>query len=550
MFDLDSLPSLSALRAEKLRRSYSLFVKAAWQIADPGSECAWNWHMETISEHCQSLVKGKIQNNRLLINIPPRMSKSTLTSVMLPCWIWTFDPARSFMFASYSYDLSKDHAYKRRKILDSDWYKELFHVVPSSNRNNMMEIETEAGGLMYTTSLTGSTTGRGGDYLILDDPNNPKETESEVSRESTLQWFRLNWSTRANQPKTAKWIVIQQRTHMQDITGFCLGLKNWEHLKIPMEYSRSQSKSTSLNWVDPRQTDGELLHEERIGRSEVESLKKILGPYGSSGQLAQEPAPAEGGIIKRQWIKHYERDGDYISFVDPGNQTPYRFEISNHIRFGTVDLAVSKKDLDKSDPDYTVIASWTVFPTIRGPMLFLLDLLRERVEGPDIEKKIEEAHERWKFAMVGVETIGFQLIIAQGLLRKGIPVREMSNSLDAIYRLDKDKQARAYSATPLMADGRFFVPTYAPWLGEYISELITFPNYGHDDQVDVTSAAVSLADRMAGISMWEEQEAALKQKKPSTPDHMNSGSDDSNESNILGMRIDNKALSGYKYAKP
>jgi predicted phage terminase large subunit-like protein len=368
-----------------------------------------------------------------------------------------------------------------------------------------------------------------------------------------LQWFRLNWSTRANQPKTAKWIVIQQRTHMQDITGFCLGLKNWEHLKIPMEYSQSQAKSTSLNWEDPRKEQGELLHAERIGRQEVESLKKILGPYGSSGQLAQEPAPAEGGIIKRQWIRHYQREqgnGDYISFVDPGSQISYRFEISNHIRFATVDLAVSKKDLDKSDPDYTVIASWCVFPTIRGPMLFLLDLLRERVEGPDIEKKIEEAHDKWKYAIVGVETIGFQLIIAQGLLRKGIPVREMSNSLDAIYRLDKDKQARAYSATPLMADARFFVPEYAPWLGEYISELVTFPNYGHDDQIDVTSSAVSLADRMVGITMLEQQQNAIQQKPKSIPDSMNAGEEEPQENNILGMRVDKRVHNGYKYAKP
>jgi predicted phage terminase large subunit-like protein len=183
-------------------------------------------------------------------------------------------------------------------------------------------------------------------------------------------------------------------------------------------------------------------------------------------------------------------------------------------------------------------------------MLFLLDLLRERVEGPDIEKKIEEAHDKWKYAIVGVETIGFQLIIAQGLLRKGIPVREMSNSLDAIYRLDKDKQARAYSATPLMADARFFVPEYAPWLGEYISELVTFPNYGHDDQIDVTSSAVSLADRMVGITMLEQQQNAIQQKPKSIPDSMNAGEEEPQENNILGMRVDKRVHNGYKYAKP
>lgn len=538
---MDSLPSASALEAERLRRSYSRFVNAAWSIADPGAELSWNWHLQVISDHLEALVRGRIQNNRLIINIPPRMTKSTLTSVMLPSWIWTFNPTQSFMFASYSYELSKDHAYKRRKILDSEWYKELFKIVPSSNRNSIIEVETEAGGLMYTTSLTGSTTGRGGDYLILDDPNNPKETESEVSRESTLQWFRLNWSTRANQPKTAKWIVIQQRTHMQDITGFCLSLKTWEHLKIPMEYYPDSVKSTTLGWKDPRSVKGELLQEARIGRDEVESLKKTLGPYGASGQLQQEPAPAEGGIIKREWIRHYERDGDHISFTDITSGIPYRFPIEGCMRFATVDLAVSKKDLDKADPDYTVIASWCVQQSHRGPVLFLLDLFRERIEGPDIEKKIEEAHDKWKFAIVGVETVGFQLIIAQGLLRKNIPVREMSSSLDAIYRLDKDKTARAYSATPLMADARFYVPTYAPWLGDYIQELTVFPNYGHDDQVDVTSAGVSLAGRVSGIGLAE-MNSKPPIPKPKVEESINEGEPVENV-NQFGMNITNP-LSG------
>lgn len=547
MFEWEWLPSTNELTAEKLRRSYASFVKAAWSIADPGADISWNWHMDVICQHLEALVQGRINNNRLLINIPPRMSKSTLTSVMLPCWIWTFDPARAFMFASYSYELSKDHAYKRRKILDSAWYNDLFKVVPAGNRNNLSEIETEAGGLMYTTSLTGSTTGRGGDYLILDDPNNPKEAESEVSRESTLQWFRLNWSTRANQPKTAKWIVIQQRTHMQDITGFCLGLKSWEHLKIPMEYDVGSSVSTSLGWQDPRQQQGELLQESRLGREEVETLKKTLGPYGSSGQLQQEPAPAEGGIIKRGWIKHYERIGNQISFTDPRTGTPYIFPIEDCMRFATVDLAISKKDLDKADPDYTVIAAWCVFGTERGPFLFLLDLLRDRIEGPDIGKNIEAWHDTWKFAMVGVETVGFQLIIAQSLLRKNVPVREMSNSLDAVYRLDKDKQARAYACTPMMADARFYVPVYAPWLAEYIRELTVFPNYGHDDQVDVTSAGVSLADRMLGIqNLAGEQEIKKDKPKPI----IEPGDIDNEQHNQYGMLVSERSLEGYGLPPP
>ncbi len=497
MYELESLPSTNELTAERLRRSYAEFVRAAWPIADPGSKCDWNWHLQVICDHAQALVRGEIPNNRIIINIPPRMSKSTLTSVMLPCWIWTFAPATSFMFASYSFELSKDHAYKRRRILDSDWYKSLFKVVPSGNRNSIVEVETEAGGLMYTTSLTGSTTGRGGDVLILDDPNNPKETESEVARESTLQWFRLNWSTRANQPKTAKWIVIQQRTHQQDITGFCLQLGGWEHLKIPMEYNPDAVKTSCMNWVDPRKKKGELLQPERIGFKEVEHLKKTLGPYGASGQLDQEPAPTEGGIIKRHWLKPYTVEGEF--FVLPGTgplDNEYKIKPFDCLRFATVDLAVTKKDTDKADPDYTVIAAWCMFLSHRGPLLVLLDLFRDRIEGPDISKQIAAMHQHWKFQFVAVEQVAGFIALGQQFKRDRLPIRDIGTSKEAFLRMEGDKQSRAYGATPLMADGRFYVPTYAPWLGTFIQEVTVFPNFGHDDQVDVTSSAVSIAEKM------------------------------------------------------
>jgi predicted phage terminase large subunit-like protein len=189
-----------------------------------------------------------------------------------------------------------------------------------------------------------------------------------------------------------------------------------------------------------------------------------------------------------------------------------------------------------------------VFNTKRGVFLFLLDLFRERIEGPDIEQKIIERHECWKYAIVALETIGFQLLIAQALIRKGIPVREMSTSLEAIYRLDRDKVARAYSATPLMADGRFFVPSYAPWVAEYIKELTVFPNYGHDDQVDVTSAGVSLADRMGGLVSLEELNK--KEKPPSYVSNESTNNEVQEVTNQFGLSIARSPLSGYKFSKP
>jgi predicted phage terminase large subunit-like protein len=436
------------------------------------------------------MYEGVIE--KLIVNQPPRTSKSLIASVMFPCWLWTRNPSLAFMFASYSFSLSKDHAYKRRAILDSDWYQSHFGIHPSEDRHNIVEISNTLHGLMYTTSLTGSTVGRGGDYLILDDPNNPKETESETIRESTLQWFRMNWSTRANQ-KSTKWLVIQQRTHMNDITGFCISQGDWVHLKIPME--AEEGTHTSIGWKDPRSKRGELMWPERFGQKEVLSLKKSLGPYGSSGQLQQAPAPSEGGIIKRDWIGHYEvKESQYV-IRDVKGEIEYSIDPWKCLRFATVDLAVTKKDTAKADPDYTVIAAWIAFLSSRGPILLLLDQKRDRLEGPDIEKEIVKMHEKWKFSIIAVEQIAGFIALGQQFKRSRLPIRDIGTSKDSFVRLEGDKQARAYGATPLMADRRFFAPAFAPWLGEYIHELTMFPNYGHDDCVDCTSSAVAVAEK-------------------------------------------------------
>jgi predicted phage terminase large subunit-like protein len=208
--------------------------------------------------------------------------------------------------------------------------------------------------------------------------------------------------------------------------------------------------------------------------------------------LQQSPAPSEGGIIKREWVKSYKVSGMFVEGPD------FRFRPVDHLRFATVDPAVSIRE----QADYCVMAAWAVYLSTRGPILCLVDLVRDRMEGPDIVPRLQQLHERWGFSLIGVETVAYQLSILQQARREGLPVREISSKEDAIYRLDRDKVARAYAATPLMADGRFFIPESSPWLSDYVKELLYFPNGEHDDCVDVTSAAVAIAERMAPNLTW------------------------------------------------
>lgn len=492
---MDSLPSANALEAQKLKRTLSEFVKAAWHLVEPATPLVWNWHLEAICLHLQAVTEGRIR--KLIINVPPRTGKSTIVSVLWPCWEWARNPSVRLMFASYAQQLSLRDSVRRRLVIQSEWFQERWpNVKLSGDQNVKHEFQNTSLGYMVATSTGGTVTGRGGDRLVLDDPNDATQMESEVQRESALTWFDLQWSTRGNNPNTYCEVIIQQRTHEQDITGHALKQGGWTHLKLPMEFSGDGCR-TDIGWVDPRKVIGELLDSVRFTKAAVEGLKKRLGPYGTSGQLQQEPSPSEGGIIKRAWIKAHTIDGEHL--VLPGNgpaDNEYRIKPIDCLRFATVDLAVTKKDTEKADPDYTVIAAWCVFLSHRGPLLALLDLFRERIEGPDISKQIKAMHQHWKFQFVAVEQIAGFIALGQQFKRDGLPIRDIGNKEDSFLKLENDKTSRAYGATPLMADGRFYVPTYAPWLGEYIKELTVFPNYGHDDQVDVTSSAVAIAEKV------------------------------------------------------
>lgn len=509
---MDSLPSASALEAQRLKRSLSSFVKAAWHLVEPATKLVWNWHLEAICQHLQAVTEGRIR--KLIINVPPRTGKSTVVSVLWPAWEWARLQSVRFMFASYSQQLSLRDSVRRRLVIQSDWFRERWPTLELSGDQNVKhEFQNTSLGYMVATSTGGTVTGRGGDRLVLDDPNDATQMESEAERETALTWFDLQWSTRGNDPNTFCEVIIQQRTHEQDITGHAMRQGgDWCHLKLPMEFETQQSP-TAIGWSDPRTQPGELLDPTRFNAGTVAFLKRRLGPYGASGQLQQNPSPTEGGIIKRKWIRDYRIEGEWIILPDHGGKEEYRIRARECFRFGTVDLAVTKKDTDKADPDYTVIGIWCVFISTRGPLLILLDLFRDRIEGPDIETHLKAMHQHWECAILAVEQIAGFIALGQSLKRAGLPIRDIGTSKESFLRMEGDKQSRAYGATPLMADGRFYAPTYAPWLGDYHRELTVFPNYGHDDQVDVSTSAVAIAEMFAkGFDFMAE--AAKLEKKP------------------------------------
>lgn len=475
------LPSAFDVDRELAERHLVEFVRQAWHLVVPGDPYVHGWHIDAICQHLEAVYYGTIR--RLIINVPPRHTKSNLTSVFFPVWCWIHNPTSRWMFASYAEELSVRDSLACRRLIESDWFKARWgeKLKLAGDSNLKTHFENDKGGSRLATSVRGSVTGHGGDFLVVDDPHNAKDGESEAVRQATTTWFDLSWSNRFTDPARTAMVVIMQRLHEGDVTGHLLAKKaGWEHLCLPAEYDGVRS-SLKSGWKDPRTVKGELLWPERMTRAEVEQQKLDLGPYGTAGQLQQDPAPAEGGIFKRAWFERRWEPTDDEGAILWGGQ---RY-LKKYMRmYTTTDLATSEKET----ADSTASGAWGLWPT-KPPILFLLDMEDEQVEGPKIIPQIRRILHSERARTAWIEKKGFQLSLIQNAIAEGVPARELD--------LPGDKMMKALAATPLCARGLVVLPRQHRLLERLEKQLFKFPNATHDDLVDVLSMATAVIGEMS-----------------------------------------------------
>ena len=474
---------------ELAERSLAEFIRQAWPFVRPADVYQHNWHLDAICEHLEACARGEIR--RLIINVPPRHMKSLATSVFWPCWVWARKPMTRWMFASYAQSLSIRDSVDCRRLIEHPWYQARWGkgFQLAGDQNAKLRYDTSERGCRIATSVNGFVTGEGADFCVLDDPLNAQEGASEVVRESANDWLDNSWMSRVTNPKGTCFVVIMQRLHENDVTGHLMAKDaGWEHLCLPARYEGPRSR-VSTGWKDPRTNDGELLWPDRFGEKEVAELERDLGSYGASGQLQQRPTPAEGGVLKKAWFKRRWRPTNDPDWIESDGQ---RFHLSALRRFCTVDLAASIK----TSADYTCIETWGMYPG-KVPLLFLLDVVRRRMEAPEIEPAIRAQIAKWKPHQVGVETVGFQLALVQQLRRNGIPIRELHP--------DRDKISRVMAIAPLCEAGQYVLPENASWLGAFETEIFLFPNGDNDDQVDPMAYT------------WEFMKVPIPQGRPTSP---------------------------------
>lgn len=270
----------------KIKAEASLyeFVKQAWPSIEGNVSFVDNWHIKALCEHLEACYKRKIKN--LLINVPPRSSKTSIISVAFPAWVWLHNPEEKFMYASYAASLATQHSLKCKRLIESSWYQKNWGIQYQLAKDQKAKsyFENNQKGYRLSTSVGGSSTGTGANFLIADDPNNARDGESSVKRENTNDWWDQVWSTRLNNPKNDIMIVIQQRLHEKDVSGHIKANdidEQWTSLILPMEFEVARKSQTFINeklwWEDPRTEDGELLSVGRFDKKEIARYKNDLG---------------------------------------------------------------------------------------------------------------------------------------------------------------------------------------------------------------------------------------------------------------------------------
>jgi predicted phage terminase large subunit-like protein len=458
--------TLEQVQAERYRRSLREFTKAAWPTIEPGSEYTSGWHLDAISDHLEAVIDGSIK--RLIINIPPRHSKSISTAVVLPAWTWATQPSKKFLYASYSASLSIRDSTKCRRLIDSPWYQahfgDKFHL--SGDMNQKSRFENSENGIRLSTSVAGSLTGEGGDCIILDDVNNVVEADSQKVRQGVIDWWDQAMQSRLNDPKTGAFIVIQQRVNEQDLTGHILANElgnEWDHLCLPARYEIGHPTPvrSSLGFTDPRTEEGELLWPERFGEKELSTLERGLGSYAAAGQLQQRPSPKGGGILKSSWWVPWEKENlpDNIEYVIQSWDTAFE---------------------TKESSSFSARTTWGVFKYQGYDCAIVLEAWYDKVNYPQLRKLAQEAYDDWEPDAVLIEKKASGSSLLHDLRQAGVPV--------LAYSPDRDKEARAHAASALLEDGRIFYPK-RKWAEDLISICAAFPAHPNDDIVDTCTQA-------------------------------------------------------------
>ena len=420
------------------------FVKHVWPEFIEGK------HHKEIADKFNRLANGEIK--RLIINMPPRHTKSEFASYLLPSWMVGRRPNLKIIQTTHTTELAIRFGRKAKTLMDSPEYKEVFKTRLREDSQAAGKWETEQGGEYYAAGVGSAITGRGADLLIIDDPHSEQDALNVHALERAYEWYTSGPRQRL-QPGGSI-VVVMTRWNMKDLTGMLL--------KSQKELKSDQWEVVEFPAILP---SNKPVWPEYWKLAELESVKASLSVGKWNAQWMQNPTAEEGSLIKREWWKVWDKP-----FIPP----------LDHI-IQSYDTAFLKKE----SADYSAITTWGVFyPNEDSPAnLILLDAFKERLEFPELKKEAYEQYKYWNPETVIVEAKASGLPLTYELRKMGIPVINFTPSKG------NDKHARVNAVAPLFESGQIWAPD-EKFAEEVIEECASFPYGDHDDLVDSTTQAV------------------------------------------------------------
>ena len=428
----------------KVQNDFLTFVKHVWPEFIEGK------HHKKIAEKFNDIANKKIK--RLIINMPPRHTKSEFASFLLPAWMVGRRPDLKIIQSTHTTELAIRFGRKAKTLIDSPEYQQMFKTTLREDSQAAGKWETSQGGEYYAAGVGSAITGRGADLLIIDDPHSEQDALNMSSMERAYEWYTSGPRQRLQPGGTI--VVVMTRWNMKDLTGMLL--KSQKELK---------SDKWELIEFPAILPSGKPVWPEYWKKDELEGVKASISIGKWNAQWMQNPTAEEGSLIKREWWKVWEKD----------TMPPLEHVIQSY------DTAFLKKE----SADYSAITTWGVFRPNEDspPNLILLDAVKERLEFPELRKKAMEQYRYWNPETVIIESKASGLPLTYELRKMGIPVINFTPSRG------NDKHARVNACAPIFESGQIWAPDMK-FAEEVVEECASFPYGDHDDLVDSTTQAV------------------------------------------------------------
>ncbi|MCA0200482.1 MAG: phage terminase large subunit [Proteobacteria bacterium] len=456
-----------------LRLDFASFLRKAMREVSPSDRLLWNWHLDAIVYELESVWGGA---TRLAINIPPRSLKSISVSVAFVAWCLGHDPSLKFICVSYNQALAEELARQCLRVMRSGWYQRVF---PSTQldraKSSPGHFVTTKGGFRLATSVEGTLTGFGADFIIIDDPIKAEDAQSETARTRVNTWYDNTLVTRLNQKNTGRIVLVMHRLHIDDLTGHVLEKsEGWRHLCLPAIAQCDVEIATGDSTVYCLKA-GEALHGARESIAALERIKADMGPHNFGAQYLQEPVAASGNLVRRDWFRAY----DYEPVRQAGDQVVISW-----------DTASKTAEMNS----YSVATVWLMRTLAHGKQYYLLEVVRERLEYTDLRNRVLGLRAKWSPNYVLIEDKSSGQALLQELNREGFGAIAVT--------VEGEKTMRFIQQTPIISQGRVHLPRQASWLEDFIKELLQFPGGKHDDQVDSVSQFLKWAEGQARREFW------------------------------------------------